>query len=57
MFGAPIGPWHRWFAWRPIRTYDGRGMWLRRVERRRIQIHDYIAAPLDQWWQYRALNG
>ena len=54
MFADPIGPWHVWFAWRPIRTTDGRLMWLRRVLRRRCQMHDYLPGPLDQFWQYAA---
>ncbi|AWN47165.1 hypothetical protein DK419_13260 [Methylobacterium terrae] len=54
MFGSPIGPWRLWFAWRPVQSFDGAWMWLRRVDRRRIQKHDYLTGgePLEQWWQY-----
>ncbi len=53
-FGAPIGPWRPWFAWRPVETFDGVCTWLRPVMRRRIQKHDYLTGgePLAQWWQY-----
>ena len=54
LFGDPIGPWHEWFAWRPVRTYDHRLAWMTTVKRRRIQGHEYLShgAALDQWWQY-----
>lgn len=54
MFGDPIGPWRPWFAWYPVRSYDGVLLWLCKVGRRRIQKHDYLIGgePLAQWWQY-----
>jgi hypothetical protein len=55
-FGAPVGPWHRWFAWRPVRTFDMRLVWLRWVGRRCIQKHDYITGGGDFWWQYSVLK-
>ena len=27
------GPWHRWFAWYPVRTRQHGWRWLRTVER------------------------
>lgn len=24
MFTDPVGPWHWWFAWHPVRTFDQR---------------------------------
>lgn len=51
MFGDPIGPWHRWFAWLPVRTYDGRRVWLRTIWRRGIQLHGHLPGP-GFWWQY-----
>lgn len=51
MFGTPIGPWHDWFAWFPIQTYDQRFAWLRRVRRRCVQKHQYLTGA-DRWWQY-----
>lgn len=56
MFGDPIGDWHRVFAWLPIDTVDRGWVWLRFVERRRIQLHSYLRGGLDRWWQYRALR-
>lgn len=54
MFGDIIGPWHRWFAWRPVETFDGRKVWMRRVNRRRVQTKIWLPGSLDQWWQYAA---
>lgn len=28
-----IGPWHRWFAWRPVWTMQTGWLWLRMIER------------------------
>lgn len=54
MFGDPVGPWHKWFAWKPVKTYDQRFVWLRTVERRCIQKHEYLPhGGADFWWQYR----
>lgn len=55
-FGDPVGPWRSWFAWKPVRTFDGVWMWLRRVKRRRIQKHDYLPGGPDFWWQYAMLG-
>lgn len=52
MFGSPIGPWHRVFAWLPVRTYDRRFVWLRPCWRRCIQKHQYLPGANDFWWQY-----
>ena len=54
LFGSPIGPWHRYFAWYPVDTFDRGWKWLRAVERRRIQRHVYLDGGADRWWQYRA---
>jgi len=56
-FGDPIGPWHPWFAWRPVRTFDGRWTWLRTVKRRRIQLKPHLDGGMPQWWQYRRDHG
>jgi hypothetical protein len=56
-FGDPIGNWHRWFAWRPIVTFDGRVSWFRWVERRRIQLKESITNFTSDWWQYRREDG
>ena len=52
-FGFPIGPFHEWFAWYPIRTFDHRLVWLKTVLRRRIQKHSYLDGGPDAWWQYK----
>ncbi len=52
LFGSPIGPWHRHFAWLPVRTYDQRFVWLRSCFRRCIQKHQYLPGGSDFWWQY-----
>lgn len=50
-YGHAVGPWHRRFAWRPIRTIDRGWVWLRPVWRRRCQSHDYLSGPIVEWWQ------
>ena len=52
MLGDFIGPWRPWFAWFPVTTYDGEWLWLRRVDRRRVQKHEYLSGPSWQWWMY-----
>lgn len=52
MFGDPVGPWHQWFAWKPVRSYDQRLIWLRRCWRRTIQKHQYLYGGADFWFQY-----
>lgn len=49
-------PWHRWFAWRPVKLgawydKDRRWVWLEMVER----VHDRFAAEGD--WLYREPQG
>lgn len=51
-FGFPCGDWHRWFAWKPVRSYDNRLAWLRFISRRCIQKHDYLFGGADFWFQY-----
>ena len=51
MFGVPVGPWFRWFAWRPVRTVDRGYRWLRPVWRRRCQSKSYLDGPTVQWFQ------
>lgn len=53
LFGDPVGPWHRWFAWCPVDTFDGGYRWLSVVWRRRIEKHHYLPGGVDRWWQYR----
>lgn len=55
-FGRPISPWVKWFAWRPVKTEDYGLVWLRKVYKRRCQTHDYLSAPMMQWWQYARIK-
>lgn len=50
-FGFPVGPWFRWFAWRPVATIDRGWRWLRPVWRRRCQSHVYLDGPTVRWFQ------
>jgi hypothetical protein len=34
-------PWHRWFAWYPVRVGDAM-IWLEYVERKTENFHGYI---------------
>lgn len=52
MFTDPVGPWHWWFAWRPVQTYDQRFLWLRWCRRRWMQKHQYLQGGPDFSWQY-----
>ena len=48
MIGPPVyGPWHPWFAWRPVRTDWYGWRWLRIVERRGWRGAGYYG------WDYR----
>jgi hypothetical protein len=51
-FGSPIGPWHKWWAWRPVHSYDRRLIWLRPCWRRCIQKHNYLDGGGEFWFQY-----
>jgi len=52
IFGSPIGPWHKWFAWRPVFTYDRRFVWMKTVWRQAIQKHDYLDGGRDFWFRF-----
>lgn len=56
MFGDPSGPWHGWFAWRPVRTIDGRWSWLRRIYRRRFHLKPHLPGD-GKWWIYGRTDG
>lgn len=51
-FGFPVGPWFRWFAWRPVLTEDRGWRWGRVVWRRRCQSHNYLDVPTVHWFQH-----
>ena len=50
LFGTPVGPWFRWFAWRPVMTADRGWRWLMFVWRRRYQTKLNLPGPIDQWF-------
>jgi hypothetical protein len=52
LFGDPISDWLPWFAWKPVRTFDRRLVWLRWVCRRCIHKHEHLFGGDDFWWQY-----
>lgn len=46
--------WHRWFAWRPVRTVWGHVLWLEHVERRGGFDHRKNSDRRPPWlWEYR----
>jgi hypothetical protein len=53
-FGDPIGRVDTWFAWRPVRLWWGKWVWLRTVHRARICKHTYLHGPDWQFWSYEA---
>lgn len=55
IFGNPVSPWQRSFAWLPRSTYDEGIVWLRPVWKRLVQQRDYIRDGNNFWWQYRIL--
>jgi hypothetical protein len=52
MFGWPVGEPHIWFAWKPVHTFDGRTVWLRRVFRQLVAKHSYLDGGSDCWFRY-----
>lgn len=52
LFGRPVAPWHKWFAWYPVDTVDRGRVWLRVVNRRKVQKYLSLPGPTDQWFQY-----
>ncbi|MGJ4084341.1 hypothetical protein [Corynebacterium macclintockiae] len=47
------GPWHRWFAWRPVRTEQHGWRWLRTVERRQLTGPTFSPMDSPYLWKYR----
>jgi hypothetical protein len=46
--------WVRWFAWRPVKTEQGRWVWLRHTYRRRFLPPLWFVppAPFMGWMEY-----
>jgi len=57
LFGEPLGPWCKWFAWRPVKLTDGGFVWFRWVARRRIEGHNNLSPHPGNWWQYATTDG
>lgn len=50
-----VGPWHDWFAWRPVRTDDFGWQWCRKLRRRRCRAgYEVTGAFVVEavYWQY-----
>lgn len=51
-FGTPIGPWYRYFAWKPVHTADRGTVWGRKVWRRRVMKKTFLFGGPDFWFQH-----
>lgn len=52
-FANPVGPWLRFFAFRPRKLYDGRWVWMRRAWRQRMVVHWHLTpGGGDAFWRY-----
>jgi len=51
-FGFIINGWHEWFAWYPVRTFDLRWVWLRKIYRAGVQRSDHINGGSAFWFIY-----
>ena len=52
LFAFIVSGWHWWFAWRPVRTWDGRRIWLKKTWRRLAQKRNCLDGVAWQTWQY-----
>lgn len=48
------GPWHRWFAWHPVRTDWHGWRWLVTVERQ--YWRGWADGAIPQGWDYRPIH-
>ena len=54
MFGTPITPWSRTFAYVPRWTPDAGWVWLRPVWKRKCAVKFCLGgSSVAFWWQYR----
>ena len=58
LFCEPLTGASRWFAWRPVRTWDHRWRWLCWVERRLIHGKPHLdhRGANTPFWQYRLIS-
>lgn len=47
---------HDWFAWHPIKTWDGRCVWLKTVGRRRVFKKPFLDGPHWEFWAYSIIR-
>lgn len=53
LYSFPVGKWYKWFAWKPVKTWDGKWKWLVIVERRLQQMHEYLSRDAGkQFFEY-----
>ena len=45
---AAYEDWHLWFAWRPVKTLNGRWVWLRRLYRSGWRVNGFMLHPRYQ---------
>lgn len=53
-FAEPVSNWYRYFAWKPVATWDRGYRWLTVVWKRKCQPHDYLQGSQSWFFQYRA---
>lgn len=51
-----IAPWHKWFAWHPVRTNYHGWKWLRKVYRRQ-RWTPFWAFGVNRYWEYNMRAG
>ncbi len=51
IFAEPVGPWFRWYAWRPVLTTDRGRVWGTWVWRRRYQFPIDLDTPAVRWFE------
>ncbi len=56
-FGIPIGNEFSWFAWRPVRLWYGRWVWLRNVRCQRVHKLPHLDGPDWAFWTYDDCTG
>lgn len=48
-----VSDWHKWFAWRPVRTVDNKRVWLKTVYKREFSSHSFAGSRY--WTEYKTL--
>jgi hypothetical protein len=50
-------PWHWWYAWRPVRSIDGRLLWLRTIKRRQFYFPVGLPGAPGPMFEYATDEG